>query len=100
MIDGAATFVRKLNDPDEDHQLDRSDAESSGHIDSLFDENELLSLNDRKEEYYNKLDPNDRDMVLKMNHDERLNHVLIDNFKGKKMKIKIFDILNDDMRHK
>jgi hypothetical protein len=35
-----------------------------------------------------------------MNHEELLNHVLIDDFKGKKMKIKVFDILNDDMRHK
>jgi hypothetical protein len=35
-----------------------------------------------------------------MKYDERINHVYVDDFKGKKVKVKVFEILNDDMRHK
>jgi hypothetical protein len=62
---------------------------------------ELLSVNDRREEYINNLEePQVKDLYNKMSAEEKLNHVLVDDFKGKKVKIKVFELIGDEMKHK
>ena len=39
-------------------------------------------------------------MAMRMGQEEKLNHVYIDDFKGKKVKVKVFELLNQDMRDK